>query len=82
MDGVPSDASAVVVNVTATDGTAPSYLTAFPSGHEPLASDINSAAGQTVPNLVVVLLSAAGSFQIYNFAGDVDVVVDVEGWYQ
>lgn len=80
--GVPSSASAVVVNVTATDGTAPSFLTIFPSGKAPLASDLNFTAGQTVPNLVVVQLSPSGSFQIYNCAGDVDVVVDLEGWYQ
>ncbi|HEY6538095.1 MAG TPA: IPT/TIG domain-containing protein [Candidatus Dormibacteraeota bacterium] len=81
-DGVPADATAVVINVTATEGTAPSYLTVFPSGEEPLASDLNFYAGQTVPDLVVVKLSSSGGFQVYNDAGNVDVIVDIEGWYQ
>ena len=47
----------------------------------PLASDLNFVAGQTVPNLVVVKLSAAGQINIYNGFGSTDVIVDVEGWF-
>ena len=77
-----SGVSAVVVNVTATDTTATSYLAVYPGGqNEPTTSDVHWTAGQTIPSLVTVGLSPSGAFDIGNFAGDVDVVVDVEGYF-
>ena len=87
LGGVPSMSSsspptAVVLNVTETNATAPSYLTVWPSNApQPFTSDINFVAGQTQPNLVVVGLSPSGEVSFYNYAGSVNVVVDVEGWY-
>jgi hypothetical protein len=43
---------------------------------------INWTAGQTVPSLAVVQLSAGGKLDLYNAAGSADVVVDVAGWFQ
>jgi len=81
--GVPLDAKAVVANITVTDTTAPSYLTAYPDGSSrPTASDLNWVAGQTVPNLAVVKLGADGKLDLYNAAGWTDVVIDVVGWYR
>jgi hypothetical protein len=75
-------ALAAVLNVTVTGPTSSSYLTVWPDGDSrPLASDLNYAAGQTVPNMVVVKLSAAGRIDLYNAFGSVDVVIDVMGWY-
>src|ERR1700737_4725966 len=72
---------AVVLNVTVTGPTASSYLTAWPDGDQrPLASDLNFAAGQTVPNLVVVKVGSNGNIDVYNAAGSADVVIDVMGW--
>ncbi len=72
---------AVVLNVTVTQPSAPGYLTLWPDGvGQPLASDVNFAAGQTVPNLVVVQLGG-GKIDIFNSAGSTHVVVDVMGWY-
>ena len=79
--GVPQGAAAVVVNITATDTTSPSYLTVYPGGTLPLASSLNWTAGETVPNLVVATLSATGSLTVYNDQGSLDLVVDVLGWY-
>jgi hypothetical protein len=80
--GVPAGATAVVANVTATGATAQSFLTAFPDGAaRPLASNLNFVAGQTVPNLATVPLSASGAIDIYNPTGSVNVVVDVSGYY-
>ena len=79
--GVPAGAAAVVANVTATDTTAASYLTVYPEAPQPLASDLNWGQGYTVPNLVVCQLSPQGGLQIYNDLGQVDVVVDVFGWF-
>ncbi len=87
LGGVPAMTSAtpptaVVLNVTVTDTTAASYLTAWPDGTmRPMASDLNWVASQTVPNLVVVKLAANGMIDVYNLAGSTDVVIDVVGWY-
>jgi outer membrane protein assembly factor BamB len=80
--GVPSTGvSAVVLNVTATNATASSYLTVYPAGAgKPTASNLNFLAGQTVPNRVVVRLGT-GKVTIYNLAGNTDVVADVGGWF-
>jgi hypothetical protein len=82
-DGVvpPSGAAAVVLNVTVTRPSAPSYLTVFPTGTRPLASNLNFAAGQTVPNRVIVPLGTNGSISFYNAFGSVDVIADVSGWF-
>ena len=47
LTGVPATATAVVVNVTAAHGTAPSYLTVYPAGAAsvPTASSVNFIAG-------------------------------------
>ena len=80
--GVPSSgAAAVVVNLTATNATAATFLTAWSgTGARPLASNLNPTPGRTVANLAMVPLAADGSFSIGNLAGSVDVIVDVLGW--
>jgi hypothetical protein len=81
--GVPANGvSAVVLNVTVTNPTAPSYLTVFPSGAgPPLASSLNFVAGQTVPNRVIVGIGTSGQISFFNVAGSVDVIADVAGWF-
>ena len=74
--------SAVVLNVTVTDTNAGSFLTVFPSDvSQPLASDIDWASGVTVANMVVVKLGSDGKIKLFNHAGTVDVIVDLQGWY-
>jgi hypothetical protein len=85
-DGVPpvsnGSPSAVIVNVTATNGSTTSFLTAYPAGSaRPLASDLNWVAGQTVPNLTPAKLSNGGAVTFFNNLGSVDVVADLEGWF-
>lgn len=77
-----SGVTAIVANLTAVDTTATSYLTVYPAGNSPpLASNLNWMAGETIPNLVTVQLGTSGEIDIYNHAGSVDVIVDVEGYY-
>ncbi|MGB6770719.1 MAG: hypothetical protein WBF51_01760 [Candidatus Dormiibacterota bacterium] len=79
---VPADATAVALNVTATDTTAASYLTVYPAGGtRPLVSNVNWAAGQTVPNLVIVQVGAGGAITFYNALGRTDVLADLEGYF-
>jgi hypothetical protein len=82
-DGVPSDATAVVLNLTAVDPSAWSNLLAYPTGTvRPLASNLNYTAGRTVPNLVIVKIGSGGRISLYNALGTVDVVADVMGYYR
>ncbi len=76
-----SGVGAVALNVTAVGATVDSYLTVWPAGVRPVASNVNVTAGETVANMVVVPVAADGSVQLYNDAGRVDVVVDVLGWF-
>ena len=81
--GVPaSGVSAVAMNVTVTNPTATSWLTAWPAGEAlPLASNLNYTPGQTVPNLVVVKVGADGVVNLRNAEGQVHVLADVVGWF-
>ncbi len=79
---VPPGADAVVLNITATETTAASHLTVFPTGADrPIASSLNWSAGQTIANAVTVPVGADGSITVANSKGSVDVVVDVVGWF-
>jgi IPT/TIG domain-containing protein len=81
--GIPTAATAVVVNVTEVDDTAPSLLTVYPAGtSKPNASNLNFNAGTTTPNLVTVTLGSGGGVVIYNAAGSVNVLADVEGYFE
>ncbi len=80
--GMPADVTAVVLNVTATDPTSPTVLTAFPKGQtRPATSNLNVAVGQTIPNLVVVGVGADGGVSLWNKLGSVNAIVDVVGAY-
>jgi hypothetical protein len=81
--GVPANAIAVVLNVTAADSPGPdSYLTVYPTGTaRPLASNLNFVRGQTIPNLVIAKLGTGGQVTIYNNLGSTVVVADVQGWF-
>ena len=81
--GVPATGvTAVVLNLTVTEPTAGSFLTAWPAGvSRPLASNLNYVAGLTVPNLVVVRVGDGGKVNLYNLAGSAHVIADVAGWY-
>jgi hypothetical protein len=82
-DGVPSSGvTAVVLNVTAVNPTAGSYVTVYPDGQaRPVASNLNFTAGETFPNLVVVPVGSNGKVDFYNSAGSVNLIADLAGYY-
>jgi len=79
--GVPTNATAVVLNLTAVDPSFQTHLTVYPSGALPIISDLNPSPNAVETNLVVARVSAEGTITIYNFNGLVNVIVDSEGWY-
>ncbi|QUQ62641.1 hypothetical protein JJ691_03530 [Kutzneria sp. CA-103260] len=74
--------TAVVLNVTVTNPTDNSFVTAYPSGSAvPTASNINFTPGQTLSNLVVVPVGPDGKVAFFNHVGTVDLVVDMFGYF-
>ncbi|MDO8391373.1 MAG: choice-of-anchor D domain-containing protein [Actinomycetota bacterium] len=79
---VPSDVTAVVMNVTFVNPTAPGFVTVYP-GDVPLptTSSLNTSPGAVRPNLVTVRVPPSGIVNFFNFQGSTDLVVDVVGYY-
>ena len=78
--GVPSGATAAVLNVTVTQPLGSGFVTVYPcdTARDPNTSNLNYTAGQTVPNAVFVKLSAAGTVCLFT-SNSVQLVVDVNG---
>ncbi|HEX6351964.1 hypothetical protein [Actinophytocola sp.] len=78
----PATAVAVVLNVVGTEGTASTFLTAYPSDQPlPATSNLNLFPGQTRANAVTVALSPDRRVTLYNSVGTTHVVVDIAGYY-
>lgn len=86
----PSDVAgfntaALVANVTAVKPTVNTYLTAWPkiSGFpRPTVSNINPVAGRTVANAANITVGDSEDFNLYNYAGHTDALVDVVGTFE
>ena len=78
---MPSNATAVVLNVTVTGTQGSGYVTVYPcDASQPTASNLNYTAGKTIPNAVVTKLSATGTVCLYTLAAT-DMIVDVTGYF-
>ena len=89
IDGIPAlgaahQPTALVVNVTGVNASSSTFITVYPGpagAGRPTASDLNLLKGQTVPNLVFVGVGADGSINLFNDLGNVNLIVDVLGYY-
>jgi hypothetical protein len=81
--GVPAvGVSAVVLNATATNTSAGGFFTLYPSlTTKATVSNVNWAAGWTVPNRVIVGVGTNGKVSIFNGNGSADAVIDVSGYF-
>jgi hypothetical protein len=84
--GVPaSGVAAVALNLTVVGGTASSFITVYPSDvARPFTSSLNYVAGDVRGNRVIVPVSQSGTLgqiSVFGYAGNVDIVIDVVGWY-
>lgn len=73
--------SAAVLNVTEADNTAGGFLTVSPSTPAPTASDVNFVPGAIVANGDIASTGPDGSINVFNHAGNTDVVLDVSGYF-
>jgi len=80
--GVPTSATSVVLNLTATQTVGSGYLEAYPEGTtRPTASNVNwSATGTTIPNLAVVPIGSDGNVSIF-VRSTSHVIADVSGYF-
>lgn len=80
---IPNTATGIASNVTIVNPTAGSFLTVYPAdATRPKASNLNwLPGGPPTPNQVTVALSADGAIKVYNLAGNVDVIIDIVGYY-
>ena len=87
--GIPTDhhATAAVMNLTGIFGSAGTYLTVFPAssgscGAPPTASNLNLTAFSNQPNRVIVPLDVTtGDVCVYNAQGNINIAIDVTGWF-
>jgi trimeric autotransporter adhesin len=78
--GVPADAAAAALNVTAVDPGAAGYVTVFPCGSPmPTASNLNFASAN-VPNAATTKIGAGGKVCIFTSAAT-QLIVDVNGFF-
>ena len=77
--GIPSTASAALINLVAADTQQPGFLTAFPKGTRPDASNVNYPDGNyNIAGSAITQLDN-GTLKIYAH-GTTDVIVDVIGY--
>jgi hypothetical protein len=80
--GISAAATAAALNVAVTNTTTGSFLTVYPSGQAfNVTSDLNFRSQETIANLDLARLGAAGAVIVYNNLGSADVFIDAEGWY-
>ncbi len=84
--GIPSTATAVVLNVVAISPTSgPGFLTLYPGGTtRPLTSTINYNAGKIRANNAIIPLGALMDINVYclQSTGTTNMVIDVNGYFQ
>lgn len=80
---VPSGATAVSINLTGVDPSAPTFLAIFPAdATNPGTSSLNMLPGDSPnSNQLDVALSAEGLVKVYNAFGTIHLLGDVMGYY-
>ncbi len=78
---IPADATAVVVNLTATGTGGDGFVTAWPCGEsQPIASNLNFRGGHDRANLAIAKVGSAGQVCLQSSASS-HLVADVTGYF-
>jgi len=78
---IPASAKALVGNATVVNfQSGGGYITLFPEGSAPNASNLNFTANHIVPNSFVVGLGGSGSFKIFA-STSTNFIVDIAGYF-
>ena len=71
--------AAATINLTVTEPEATGYITVYPCGTRPLASNLNFVKGQTASTSVTTAVSQAGEICVYSSA-KTNLIADVNSW--
>ena len=78
--GLPANARAVSANLTVVDATTAGFLTAWPCGDMPTASNVNYEPGAAIANAAQLPLSIERC-DLHLLVGSAQVIIDVNGWW-
>jgi hypothetical protein len=80
---IPSNATAVALNFTATDETVSGHLTVYPAGNAvPLTSTLDYGKNQNIANTAIVTVGQNGEIELDNAsAGTADFIADASGYF-
>lgn len=79
---VPASATAVTLNVSGRQATTSTVVTAWPAGStRPTASTVNIPATAPTANMATVALGPGRKVSLYNHNGELDLNVDLTGFY-
>ena len=79
--GIPANAQAAAINLTATSTAGPGWFAVWPCGlPQPGTSNVNFVGGQSVANLAAVALGAGGKLCVATSI-TAAIIVDVTGWW-
>ncbi|MEU0877605.1 hypothetical protein ABZ345_03315 [Lentzea sp. NPDC005914] len=79
---IPPSATAAVLNLTGTNTSSATYVTAYANGtSRPITSNLNLDPGRDTANSAVVKLGGDAQMTLYNNAGSTDLIVDVAGFF-
>jgi hypothetical protein len=80
--GVPTDATSVVLNVTADGGQGAGYVTVYScDAPQPVASNLNFVADTPIANAAITQLSATGTVCLFVAVNAVNLITDVSGYF-
>ena len=80
MSGLPEyGIGAVTINLTVTEPEAKGFITVYPCGTRPLASNMNYVADQTVSTSVTTAVSPTGEICVYSSA-QTNLIADINSW--
>jgi hypothetical protein len=80
-NGIPADATGVVVTLTGTGATIPTFVSATPAGTpRSTTSVLNVTPGEDIANTITIGIGADGKVDFHNNAGTIDLVADVTGY--
>src|SRR5690606_1296663 len=81
-NGIPTHATAIVLNLAAARVQARSFVSVWPAGEaDPGTSNLNVVPGRVSANLVICRLGADGAVTIANPVASCDVIGDVMGYF-
>jgi hypothetical protein len=80
--GIPTNATAAVLNIASANARAAAFVTAYPAGNPlPTAASLNvDFPGRIIANLATVQLSGSGAVDLY-YNQQMDLIIDVAGAY-